>query len=502
MLNISQSSWRSVSLSVLMMITTSVSSQINSALTTEIDEALKSRCLNSNQTAVSVVQVPEGKVIYSRNVQTPLLPASIMKIITTATALHYLGPEYRFTTQFLYTGKRIGRVIQGDLVVRGGGDPKLSSEQLWSIATRIKASGVNEITGNLVIDTHFFDGYDRAPAWDDEGTTQRAYDAKLSPFSINFNTIAVYVSPGVAVGAPLNISLDPAQTYIQAQNLGKTTRGGRYTISVSRNHESLANQASAMSDGVAEEIYVRGSLPVGAKEQVVYLSVNNPTRYAAETFRAFLQQAGVKMNGSIQITSTPVVGTELYNHTSSSLSLILKDLNTYSNNFTAEQIIKTIAADRYGAPGSHAEGLRLSMDFLRLLRIDTQNLTLVDGSGLSRKNRFTAKAMTDLLAAMYPRFDTGPDFLASLRVMGAYGVLSNRLSNSPAHGQIRAKTGSLSGVSTLAGYVASHTGQLFAYALFENQNQCGYTGADRIEDRIITAIHNYGGTSAGSVAQK
>ncbi len=474
---------QSLFLQVCLCLTITAHAQINSLLTQEIDEALKSKCLEPSKTAVSIVEIPNGKPLYTHNVNEPLLPASILKIVTTAAALHYLGPEYRFATQFLHTGQKVGKVIRGDLVVWAGGDPKLSSDQLWPIATRMKASGIDEIIGNLVIDTHFFDNYDIAPSWNEEDATQRAYDAKLGAFSINFNTIAIHVLPGPSIGDPLNVWLEPAPRYIRINNAGKTVRGGKSTISVYRGEDQ----------GGDVEMAVRGGLSPGAKERVIYLNVDNPQRYAAETFRAFLEQAGVKIQGTTQIVSTPVGGNELYEYTSPPLSLILKDLNTYSNNFTAEQIIKTIAAERYGTPGTHAEGLRLVTDFLRISKVTLDGVILADGSGLSRKNRFTAKAMTDLLTVMYSRFDVGPDFLASLRVMGAYGVLSHRLKESPAHGQIRAKTGTLSGVSTLAGYVASARGKIFAYALFENQNRCGYNGADRIEDRIVNAIHLYGG---------
>jgi len=473
---------RKILTSLLILLSVSGYSQSNPLLIQEIETTLKAACLNHSKTAVSVVAVPEGKVVYNQNVYEPLLPASVMKIVTTAAALHYLGPEYRFTTQFLYTGNRVGEAIHGDLVIRGGGDPKLSAEQLWLIAARIKASGIREVMGNLVIDSHFFDNHERAPAWELEPATQRAYDARLSAFSVNFNTIAVHVQPGVGVGEPLRVWLEPAPAYIHINNLGKTIRGGRNAVSVYRSGEE-SNEI---------EMSVRGKLSIGAKESVVYLNVENPSRYAAESFLALLRQTGVNVNGAVQYATTPVAGKELYTHLSEPLSLILKDLNTFSNNFMAEQIVKTIAAERFGTPGSHEEGLRLVMDFLRSSAVTTQGVALADGSGLSRTNRFTAKAMTDLLVSMYPRFDTGPDFLASLRVMGAYGVLSHRLAESPAHGLIRAKTGTLSGVSTLAGYVGTTNHKLFAYALFLNDNRCGHDGADRIEDSIVTAIYTYG----------
>jgi len=468
-------------LTLLMLLTVSVHSQ--TLLTKEIDKALKKSCLDKKQTSVSVVALPSGKVVYARHTDKPLLPASVTKIITTSAALHYLSPEYRFKTEVLYSGERKENILQGDLIIRGGGDPRLSTERLWRIATTIKNSGINEITGNLIIDTQFFDEYDRAPAWRAK-RSQRAYDAKLSALSLNFNTIAVHIQPGARLGSSLNVWLEPPTPYIQLHNTGKTSkRRGKNTISVSRS-ETVPGKL---------EIRIRGRLPINAKKRVVLLNVNNPTRYASETFRMLLLKAGIKIDGETKIALTPPTAKELYQHFSPTLSLILKDLNTYSNNMTAEQIVKTIAAVRSEtAAGSHAEGLKLISEFLASSGVNLQGVELADGSGLSRKNRMTTRAMTDLLTSMYSRFDIGPDFLSSLRVMGAYGVNSRRFAKSPAQGKIRAKTGSLKGVSTLAGYVESKNGSVFGYALFLNNNRCGGRWADKVEDRVVLAIYEYG----------
>ncbi len=467
-------------LSLLMLLTVSVHSQ--TLLTQKIDKALNKRCLDKSQTSVSIVALPTGQVVYARHTDKPLLPASVMKIITTSAALHYLSPEYRFKTEFLYRGERKENILQGDLIIRGGGDPRLTTEQLWHIATKIKDSGINEITGNLVVDTHFFDDYDRAPAWGAK-RSQRAYDAKLGALSLNFNTIAVHIRPGARLGSSLNVWLDPPAPYIQLHNTGKTSkRGGKNSVSVSRREKA----------GGKLEIRVRGQRRINAQERVVLLNINNPTRYASETFRMLLLKAGVKINGETLFSNSSISAKKLYKLFSDTLSLTLKDLNTYSNNMTAEQIVKTIAAVRSGTPGSHAEGLRLIRDFLDESGVNLQGVKLVDGSGLSRKNRMTTRAMTDLLTRMFSRFDIGPDFLSSLRVMGAYGVHSRRFAKSAARGKVRAKTGTLSGLSTLAGYVESKSGTVFGYALFLNNNRCGGRGADKVEDSIVLAIYEYG----------
>ncbi|MCV6637784.1 D-alanyl-D-alanine carboxypeptidase/D-alanyl-D-alanine-endopeptidase [Candidatus Albibeggiatoa sp. nov. NOAA] len=448
-----------------------------------VDKALKAQCLDHSQTAVSIVSIPKGEQVYSYNPSTPLLPASTLKVVTTAASLNYLGPEFRFHTKIYHTGQRTGSTINGDLVIKGGGDPKLSAENLWRIAEQLKDSGVDLVTGNLIYDISFFDSLDKAPAWE-EVRSQRAYDAKLCALSLNFNTITVHALPTIP-GQPLKVWLEPAPRYIQVINNTRTTSNSKNTISAKR--------------GITEDgqtyIKVVGRLSHKASEKSIRLNVLNPPRYAVESFRSILAETGIHIAGQTVRTTIPRNAKLLYTHSSEPLSLILKELNTFSNNFIAEQIIKTMAAKEVGKPGSHADGLQLVATFLRDSGVQTRGLILADGSGLSRRNRFTAQAMTDLLTDIYPRFDIGPDFLASLRVMGANGVHSKRLANSPAKAKIRAKTGTLRKVSTLTGYVPSQTGDLYAYALFLNNNRCGYRGADKIEDKIVNAIYQYGGRS-------
>ncbi len=469
---------------ILLLLTISTYSQATPLLTQEIDNILENSCLSDENTSVSIVAMPSGRTIYAYNTMKPLLAASVTKMITTAAALNYLSPEYRFKTKFLYTGRINGSVLQGDLIIRAGGDPKLVTKDLWEIANQIKASGIRRITGNLIVDAHFFDRYDRAPAWETK-RSQRAYDAKLGALSLNFNSLAVYVKPGSQVGQKLKVWLEPALPYMYIENTAKTIRRGRNIFSVNRS-ETIDGQV---------KIQVKGKMPISVPTKVIYRNVNNPMRYASETFRALLRQAGVSINGKTKIVYTRVNGTELSEHISPPLSVILKYLNTYSNNMMAEHILKTIAADRLGGAGSHVKGLRLVKEFLRKSHVNLQGVNLVDGSGLSRKNRMTTRAITDLLTTMYSRFDIGPDFMSSLRVMGAYGVLSKRLTKSPARGKVRAKTGSLRGVSTLAGYIENQTGQKFAFALFLNKfswnykKGCGPGKADKIEDSIVAAIY-------------
>lgn len=459
----------------------SVYAQSNESLVSEIEKALTAQCLGDKKTSVSVVSLPSGQSIYSRNASTPLLPASIMKLVTSAAALHYLGPEYRFETGLFYTGERVGDTIQGHLVIRGGGDPKLTPEQLWYIAMQVKGLGITKVLGNLVVDDSFFDENTSTPTQENEGTTQSAYDAKVGALSVNFNTVATHVSSGMNVGDPLIVWLEPQSDYVYLDNKTSTTRNGGINISVDR---------IIRDDKV--EVRVRGSMPIDTKTQSFYRSIDNPLRHAGETFFSFLRQAGVEITGTIQFGITAQRATTVYQHKSIPLLAILKELNTYSNNFIAEQIFKTIATKAVGQRGSHKLASQLVTHFLTEAGVDIRGVNIVDGSGLSRQNRLTAQAMTDLLTAISRRFDIGVDFMSSLRLMGREGEFSDRFDDSTAQGLVRAKTGTLSGVSTLAGYVANVEHQPFAFAIFLNNNSCGYHGADRVEERIVNAIHRFG----------
>ena len=442
-----------------------------------IDSALDRGCLNADKTAVRVVNARTGEVLYDRNGGAPLVPASVMKLVTTASALHYLGPAYRFKTDILHTGVFENGVIDGDIIIRGRGDPKLTPENLWGIAKELKRRGLIEITGDLVVDDSFFDGRRRAPSWRAR-RTQRPYDAKLGALSVNFNTVAAHVFPGEAPGYPLIVSLEPESAYLTLVNKGKTTSGGKNRLSVRR-----------VKDGNAARLVVSGSMRVGSEGRVVYVNIDDPLMFAAEAFRSSFENAGIKISGRAREGETTEDAGILFTHESEPLAVILRQLNRHSSNFVAEQIVKTIAAEANGEPGAHEKALRMTSDFMEELGVDMTGVVLADGSGLSRRNRLTARAMTDLLTAVRRRFDIGPDFVASLGIMGVDGSVRKRLKNSSARALARAKTGTLARVSSLAGYVAGQGGRVYAFAILSNDNSCYYKKADSIEDKVVTAVH-------------
>lgn len=461
--------------------TSAHSLQASKRLSGAINKAVSKQCVDPRKTGISVVELPSGKQVYERNGSLPLMPASVEKLITTAAALHYLGPDYRFETEILHTGFRKGGNINGDLVIRGKGDPDLTPEKIWLIAERIKRMGVDEVTGALVVDGSFFDLRVTAPSWSNSHS-QRAYDARLGALSVSFNTVAVHIHPGGKNGAPVIAGLFPGSPYLELVNKAKTASKGRRGVHARR---SIKNGKIVIT--------VTGTMRPGSKGKTIYLNVHDPLKYAAATFKEFFRRSGVVIKGGVETAPKAGAATSLiYTHKSDPLAVIVRKLNKFSNNFVAEQIAKTIAAEKMGEPGSHEKALKLFTRFMVDSGIDMSGLVLADASGLSRRNRISAEAVTSLLTVMNQRFDIGPDFLAALGIMGVDGSVKKRMNFSPAQSKARAKTGSLSGVSALAGYVAAQRGGLFAFAILFNNNKCYYKDADKIEDEIVTLIYKYG----------
>lgn len=442
-----------------------------------IDFSLRERCVSHDKTAVRITDVATGETLYDLNGSSPLLPASVMKLVTTATALNYLGVNYKFKTDVLYSGKRERGVIKGDLIIRGGGDPKLTPEVVWLIADEVRRQGIREVTGNLVLDTSFFDDHTIPPARHGR-RTQRPYDAPIGALSVNFNTIAVHVYPGEAVGAPVIAEVEPRSDYFRVINDAVTRSRVKRPVSALR----------VNGDGKVN-IKITGAMRPDDAPGIIYINIDDPTMFAGETFRAFLKNAGVNVAGGIVKGVTPTTARLIHAHQSEPISVILRELNRFSNNFIAEQVIKTVGAETMGAPGTHEKGLSMVEKFLNESGIDTTGAVFADGSGLSKENRVSAKMLTDLLLLMSKRFDIGPDFVASPGIMGVDGSVRKRLKTSPAKSQARAKTGTLNGVSSLSGYVSGRDGKLFAFAILQNNNACYYKGAHNIQDKIVTAIH-------------
>jgi D-alanyl-D-alanine carboxypeptidase/D-alanyl-D-alanine-endopeptidase (penicillin-binding protein 4) len=454
----------------LLLFATVPSAWANPQLQRKLSEALEGA---SSSSGVVVFDLKNQQQVFSHNNNMRLKPASILKIITSAAALAELGPEFRFQTGVWYYGKSSG--VVDNLYVRGGGDPSFTTEDLWILARRVYHSGVKRVK-MLAVDDSYFHGVKQR-----EG--QRAYEAGSSAVSLNFNTVTLHVCPSTP-GQPATVIPDPWElTYGTKVPI---TTGKINTISRGRSTYRIDEQACA--DQCAVRFHLSGQISANSACVEVYRSVRSPVMYFTNTFANFLSYLGVKVD---RVSTTPVnvpsKARQLTNYSSRALTQIIRDMNLYSSNFIAEQLLTVFG---YPDPGvgvrKREEGLKKIEQFLIGIGASPADFDIVDASGLSHDNRVTAQVMLKTLLWVYHQENIMTEFISSLPVGGISGTLKKR---STRFGMIlRAKTGTLTGVSSLAGFVNSQSGTPYAFVVILNKTK-GKRMAERIEDRVVSALY-------------
>lgn len=443
----------------------------------DIDALLQHPALAHSLTGMLVVSLKDGRTLYERNADIMLIPASNQKLLTSAAALHWLGADYRFTTRLWITGEvSADGTLHGDLILQGRGDPTLLLRDIEAMAEAVEKAGIRHIEGYLLYDESYFDGIRRGWdwAWDDE---PYYYSPCLSAICVERNAITVFVSPGAKVGDEPRIRLFPPTNYLLVRNEATTSPVGTPpTIIITREH---ARNIAVVVGQIAVD-----ARPDSARQS---LSVEEPPRYALWLLREALEKRGITIRYRTALPDRVPEGARLiYTHTSLPLREILPLLNKPSDNLVAECLMRTLGAEVH-REGSAAAGERVMLEFLKGAGLDLTALNIVDGSGLSRRNQVSARNLVTLLRYMasHPQAKV---FIDSLPVAGVDGTLRNRMVNTPAQGRVRAKTGSLGRVSTLAGYLTTQSGEELVFAILMNNYNGSSAEVRRIQDNIVLRL--------------
>jgi serine-type D-Ala-D-Ala carboxypeptidase/endopeptidase (penicillin-binding protein 4) len=393
-----------------------------------ISQLVNDPCFHRGQKSIRAVNLSTGQTILDIDGDTLLIPASTTKLVTSAAALLRLSPHYRFRTAFLSTASVRNGVLQGDLYLKGYGDPVLVLEEAWLLARGLRKQGVHSVRGDLVGDDSFFDTESRRADWAD-AKSQRAFNAKIGALSMHFNSVSVVVTPGSQPGDPVEVMIEPASTYVTIRNTARTARHGQ-GVSLTR-----------VEQDAGDLLQVEGSLTVGSRPQMVHRNISHPSLHATMAMWELLQREGVKISGRPRTGQPPPGAREVHVHHSKAMYRIIDDLNKYSNNFIAEQIVKTLGAEMHGPPGSWAKGLMVVAEALESLGIPRESYTLADGSGLSLLNRLSAAQLVTLLMGMAQDFRVQAEYLASLRIPDVEGHQSRRFQGSAFEQRARVKNG-------------------------------------------------------------
>jgi serine-type D-Ala-D-Ala carboxypeptidase/endopeptidase (penicillin-binding protein 4) len=431
-----------------------------------IDELLPDTLFPPSNAAIRIISLTEGETLYDLNGELAFNPASNQKLFTSACALSELGPAYLFRTRVFADTAAPARII-----MRGSGDPLLTTKDIDTLAVAIRAAVPQESSWTVAGDLSMFDDLSRGAgwAWDDEPDPSAMF---ISPLSLNGNTVRVLVRPGRTPGDSARVEIDPPTSYVQVENSATTdTAGSRGSIDVSRNWREHLNS-----------ITVKGLISPRDTLLDVTLSVTDPHWYTLTILREKLESWGLRCNG-ILLDTVPRGVPEIARR-EHRLDSVLTYMNLTSDNLSAENVLKTIAAEKWGAPGSAAAGAEAVRQFIEGIGIDTARVVIADGSGVSRYNLTSPAAITTLLAAMKRRTDLFRTWYATLPVAGESGTISGRMRGTPAQGNLRAKTGTLEGVSALSGYVTTADGEELAFSMLMEHYPARGREYRHVQDRL------------------
>ena len=456
-----------------------------------------------------VLDVASGRVLWAHDGERALSLASVTKVLTTAAALHALGPGFRWRTSLLADRfePRTG-VVAGDLHVRGRGDPTLTMAGLRDLAQQLTWRGVKRVDGTLVVDGSYFADDGPPPRFEDQPLERAGYRAPVASSSLERNAVTVIVVADRTGLGPASVRLDPpGGDYVRVvESAVVTVEEGRTRIRVDVEEED-------------HRVSVRVSGQLRADDGVFFARrrVDEPDRLLAAGLRAVLADAGIKVRGTrLERGTPPPTATLVAEHASPALGEVVRDMNKTSDNFLAETVLKTLGAETLLAPAppaapgdapgpaptdppdtaptagrsaTWADGQRAVARYLTdVVGLPTGGFRVENGSGLYDASAVSAIAVARVLATAHHDLRVGPEMMASLAIGGLDGTLRKRLAAPAVRGRVRGKTGTLAAVSSLAGYAGIDTGRPLAFVVLVNRLPGGQRPAARTLQDSIAAI--------------
>ncbi|SMB24093.1 D-alanyl-D-alanine carboxypeptidase/D-alanyl-D-alanine-endopeptidase [Sterolibacterium denitrificans] len=448
-----------------------------------VARALKQAGIPETAVAVVVQEAGATRAQVSLNAGQAFNPASLMKLLTTYAALDTLGPAYAWQTEILASRLPVAGVLDGDLVIRGGGDPKLGFEQFWLLLRQLRARGVREIRGDLLLDRSLFDAEKIAAAaatpFDDQPL--RPYNVTPDALLVNYKTLRLQLlaeQGGKANQAP-DLLVEPRPANLAILNRLRTTNAtacGDWKAQLQAEYTEYIEDAGNGDTGSASpQLILSGDYPLNCGEQTWHLGAMSHAQYVHGVFRQLWQELGGTFSGRLALDKPlPAPLYPLARSESPPLAEIIRDINKYSNNVMARQLYLTLGAEwlrrnnldqderlhQTLRPASAADAARALSAWLAQRQLHFPELVLENGSGLSRQERLSANSLAALLQHAWQN-PLMPEFIASLPLAGIDGTMKKRLQtgSAPGAGQAHIKTGSLDGVSAIAGYIRNRHGQ-------------------------------------------
>jgi serine-type D-Ala-D-Ala carboxypeptidase/endopeptidase (penicillin-binding protein 4) len=433
--------------------------------------------------SLDVYDLTRNQPVYAKNQNFLLHPASNMKILTTSSALYFLGPDYKFRTSLYYTGNIHDGVLNGDLYVVGGGDPDFTDSDMDSLIAKFKQLKINKISGNIYGDVAWKDSlfWGNGWMWDDDPSTDAPY---LSALTIDDNAIGVFVQPG-EIGQKAIVTLKPNTDYVTLVNKTVTLP------------EDSINNYIVTRDWIHRKntIIVSGSVQqkafLDSSAAWTHVNIFDPADYFLSLFRERLEFDSIAFNGNMTVDSMPSYATQLTTF-SRPFDTVIVNLLKNSDNLSAEMTLYALSHLSLTNHGTVQSGIKMIDSLVSIVGLNPKNYNFADGSGVSRYNLVSTNLLLSVLKYFYYNKPQLYQILYnSFPIAGVDGTLEDRMKNTIAQNNVHAKTGTLNGVSSLSGFVTARNGDKIVFSILI-QNFVGKTKVARdYQDKICEILAGF-----------
>ena len=468
------------------------------ALRRDLDAIFSDCRLPDAQWGVAVYSLDREELLFGYNANKLYIPASNEKILTAAAAMLRLGPEYRFKTRVFTDGAIDENMFRGSLIIQGFGDPSLSTRMgskdpfavFRMFADRLKALGIKSITGSISGNALAFKGNGHGNGWELDDLME-SYAAPVSALAFNENFVSFLIRPGAKAGDAAILSSEPLAGYPLADNSVVTTSAGKAA--------SVFVEYMPGASGAPEIIKIRGNVPLKSQPIRRSVAIQRPVRYYLEALRRQLEIEGIDVSDCDikEDYSAPASATLdgygdlelLMTHESAPLAELLTPIMKESLNMPAETLLRVLGLEIRGE-GTASAGIDVVTETLEKMGISKGSYVYADASGLSRRNLISADVFVRTLGFMY-RQPVFPRFYAAMAVAGTDGTLKNRLTGATVKGNIRAKTGTITGVSSISGYLRTADGEMLAFSMIANNYASGKSAAEDAQNRALQRLARF-----------
>lgn len=466
---------------------------------------------NKTKFGIAIYSMDRDEYIFKQNIDSYFIPASLTKLFTTVTALKKFGPDFKIKTSIYYTGKIISNTLIGDIYIYGRGDALLSSSDLDYFAEKVKNLGIKQIKGNIIADASFFDQQTNRFVYSGDADVVQELQP-ITALSIDRNVMNVIVSAGSIYGRFVNVQVIPNSEAIKVnvsarvvrsvdynQNSSRSDKsdfwGGKYLIAQQRKSRTPRRKRPAKGLNLTLSIdengftvlRISGSMEAQTSKTYSFF-IEKPAIVVAGALANRLKNFGIQIEGKISESQLPFDNSKLIAELSRPLLQVLSEMNKNSDNYLAETIFKMIGAYNRKMTSDVKEAVRSVFSILDKLNIPCVECKIYDGSGLSRRNRFSPESI--ILLLRNSKFDPQTSMIDSLLAIAGFdGTLQNRMIGTTSYGRVFAKTGTHSNASCLAGFLRTLDNERIIFAFMFNGDFVGTY--KKIEDELCQILSGF-----------